>query len=141
MKSSYFYKKILSVKIPIFLALFGIWFIFYAKNIKDVDTGFLSRFIFLYIALILIIESIIAFFRTLKLLQKSKSRNYNLKFKLLVLPYLPAILGKMLFCIVRIIEKQILYKTEFIITLGITLLINFTFSLIYNLKVKIFDRI
>ena len=110
--------------------------------VKNAGTDFLFQFIYVYLSLIIIAEALIAFLRTKNLLNRSKSDcKKKLNFNLLVLPYLPAFVGTVLYSIIRIIEYGILYKREFLITLGITLLINFFFSVLYNIRIKLFEHI
>ena len=142
MKEKEFYKKILSIKVPIYMLCFGLYFSWYILVIKNAGTDFLFQFIYVYLSLIIITEGLIAFLRTKNLLNRSKSDcKKKLNFNLLVLPYLPAFVGTVLYSIIRIIEYGILYKREFLITLGITLLINFFFSVLYNIRIKLFEHI
>jgi len=142
MKEKEFYKKILSVKVTIYMLCFGLYFSWYILVVKNAGTDFLFQFIYVYLSLIIIAEALIAFLRTKNLLNRSKSDcKKKLNFNLLVLPYLPAFVGTVLYSIIRIIEYGILYKREFLITLGITLLINFFFSVLYNIRIKLFEHI
>ena len=142
MKEKEFYKKILSVKVTIYMLCFGLYFSWYILVVKNAGTDFLFQFIYVYLSLIIITEALIAFLRTKNLLNRSKSDcKKKLNFNLLVLPYLPAFVGTVLYSIIRIIEYGILYKREFLITLGITLLINFFFSVLYNIRIKLFEHI
>ena len=142
MKEKEFYKKILSIKVPIYMLCFGLYFSWYILVIKNAGTDFLFQFIYVYLSLIIIAEALIAFLRTKNLLNRSKlDCKKKLNFNLLVLPYLPAFVGTVLYSIIRIIEYGILYKREFLITLGIALLINFFFSAVYNVRIKLFEHI
>lgn len=142
MKEKEFYKKILSIKVPIYMLCFGLYFSWYILVIKNAGTDFLFQFIYVYLSLIIIAEGLIAFLRTKNLLNRSKlDCKKKLNFNLLVLPYLPAFVGTVLYSIIRIIEYGILYKREFLITLGIALLINFFFSAVYNVRIKLFEHI
>lgn len=142
MKEKEFYKKILSVKVTIYMLCFGLYFSWYILVVKNAGTDFLFQFIYVYLSLIIIAEALIAFLRTKNLLNRSKSDcKKKLNFNLLVLPYLPAFVGTVLYSIIRIIEYGILYKREFLITLGITLLINFFFLVLYNIRIKLFEHI
>ena len=142
MKEKEFYKKISSVKVTIYMLCFGLYFSWYILVVKNAGTDFLFQFIYVYLSLIIIAEALIAFLRTKNLLNRSKSDcKKKLNFNLLVLPYLPAFVGTVLYSIIRIIEYGILYKREFLITLGITLLINFFFSVLYNIRIKLFEHI
>lgn len=142
MKEKEFYKKILSIKVPIFMLGFGLYFSLYIIGVKRAGIYFLLQFIYVYLSLIIIVEGLIAFFRTNRLLNRSKSDcKKKMYFNLLILPYLPAFVSTMLYSIIRILENGILYKREFLITLGSTLFINFFFLVIYNIKIKIFEHI
>ena len=142
MKEKEFYKKILSIKVPIYMLCFGLYFSWYILVIKNAGTDFLFQFIYVYLSLIIIAEGLVAFLRTKNLLNRSKlDCKKKLNFNLLVLPYLPAFVGTVLYSIIRIIEYGILYKREFLITLGIALLINFFFSAVYNVRIKLFEHI
>ena len=166
---------------------FGLYFSWYILVIKNAGTDFLFQFIYVYLSLIIIAEGLIAFLRTRDLLNRSKSDcKKKLNFNLLVLPYLPAFVGTVLYSIIGIIEYGILYKgisknslkanfsrlrrvvtrcsiasyniafsklplktavfrgshkREFLITLGITLPINFFFSVLYNIRIKLLCRL
>ena len=142
MKEKEFYKKILSIKVPIFMLGFGLYFSWYIIGVKRAGIYFLLQFIYVYLSLIIIVEGLIAFLRISRLLNRSKSDcKKKMRFNLLILPYLPAFVSTMLYSIIRILENGILYKREFLITLGSTLFINFFFSVIYNIKIKIFEHI
>ena len=142
MKEKEFYKKILSIKVPIFMLGFGLYFSWYIIGVKRAGIYFLLQFIYVYLSLIIIVEGLIAFLRISRLLNRSKSDcKKKMHFNLLILPYLPAFVSTMLYSIIRILENGILYKREFLITLGSTLFINFFFSVIYNIKIKIFEHI
>lgn len=142
MKEKEFYKKILSIKVPIFMLGFGLYFSWYIIGVKRAGIYFLLQFIYVYLSLIIIVEGLIAFLRISRLLNRSKSDcKKKMHFNLFILPYLPAFVSTMLYSIIRILENGILYKREFLITLGSTLFINFFFSVIYNIKIKIFEHI
>ncbi|MCR5289376.1 MAG: hypothetical protein K6E51_05240 [Treponema sp.] len=142
METNEFYKKILSIKIPLFMFAFGVWFILYSFFVCHEDLLYLIHFVYVYISIIIITELIIAYLRIRKILKQCKDvYAKKIKFNLLVLPYLPAILGTTFYSISRIIEYGVLYKREFITTLGITLFVNFFFSSIYNIKIKTFKHI
>jgi len=142
MKEKEFYKKILSIKVPIFMLGFGLYFSWYIIGVKRAEIYFLLQFIYVYLSLIIIVEGLIAFLRTNRLLNRSKSDcKKKMYFNLLILPYLPAFVSTMLYSTIRVLENGILYKREFLVTLGSTLFINFFFSVIYNVKIKIFEHI
>ena len=142
MKTKEFYKKIISIKIPIFLIGFGLWFLFYITFIKDADVLFLRSYLYVYISLIIIVELLIAFLRTIKVINHSNIENRKkVKFNLLILPYIPAILSTFFYFLLKIHGTGIIYKREFITTFAITLFINFFFSAIFNNKIKIFEKI
>ena len=142
MKEKEFYKKILSIKAPIFMLGFGLYFSWYIIGVKRAGIYFLLQFIYVYLSLIIIVEGLIAFLRTNRLLNRSKSDcKKKMYFNLLILPYLPAFVSTMLYSIIRVLENGILYKREFLVTLGSTLFINFFFSAIYNIKIEIFEHI
>ena len=142
MNSKKFYGLILSKGVPLFMLFYGFFFALYCKFVKKTDNVFIRRFIFVFLSLIVIVECMIAFCRTIKLL-KGMNAKYSLviRFRLLILPYLPPILGTLCYGALRVIEYGILYKREFIIVLGTTLVINFTFSVIYNCKVHTVEHI
>ena len=121
---------------------FGLYFSWYIIGVKRAGIYFLLQFIYVYLSLIIIVEGLIAFLRISRLLNRSKSDcKKKMHFNLFILPYLPAFVSTMLYSIIRILENGILYKREFLITLGSTLFINFFFSVIYNIKIKIFEHI
>lgn len=142
MKPNDFYKKILSIKVPVLMLGFGVWFFLYSIIIKNAETFFLTQFVYVYISLIIIAELLIAFFKIKRFLKKKKiNSEKKVKFNLLVLPFLPSIIGTFVYSLIKIMEFGVLYKREFIKTLGITLFINFVFSVIYNSKIQLFDNI
>lgn len=70
MKEKEFYKKILSVKVTIYMLCFGLYFSWYILVVKNAGTDFLFQFIYVYLSLIIIIaEALIAFLRTKNLLK------------------------------------------------------------------------
>lgn len=137
MKTKDFYKKILSKGIPLFMGAYGVTFLGYIR-VKTVDTRFFIYSILVFLSLIVIVESVIALFRSIQIL-KRKEISYSRKicFHILILPYLPSVLGTIIYCGIRVLEYGILYKREFLMALGMSLFVNFTFVMFYNCKVDI----
>lgn len=141
MKTKEFYKKILSKKIPLVMIPYGFLLLLYMKIVENFDTLFFCYFIFVLFSLTVIVECINAFFKSIILLIYRKiGCSRKIFFRILVLPYLPPILGTFIYGINRIIQDGILYKREVIIILGITLLINFICVMIYNCKTDVLNR-
>lgn len=142
MNSKEFLKTILSKKVPLFM--FFLNFITGCNfGIRRKEDGvFFLRFILISFSLIVIVECVIAFCRTIWLL-KGMDGEYSkiIRFRLLALPYLPACMGTVFYGAFRIVEYRILYQREFIIVLGGSLLVNFISSAIYNCKVHTVEHI
>ena len=140
MRAKDFYKNVLSLKVLFFMLAFGVWFYVYAVFLEQVDALFLLYFSYVYLSLIIVAELSIAFLRTWRLLSHCKYEYpKKVRFNLLFLTYMPVLMCVILYGAIRIKEYGVLYKREFIIALGIALITNFLFSIIYNVKIKIFN--
>ena len=96
----------------------------------------------MYTSIIIIAELLIAFLRVIRIVKQiNKESRKKVKFNFLILPYFPAFVSTLFYSIIRVMKYGILYKREFLITLGITLFVNFFFSAIYNIKINAFEYI
>lgn len=142
MKAINFYKKVLSIKVPIIMLLIGVYYTIDFIYREKLTRKEIIIFLFIYFSIIVITECIIAFFRTKKIIKSISDGNIKkIRFSLLTIPFVPAIIGTLFYSISRIILFGILFKREFIIALGMTLFVNYLFSIIYNCSIKIFDYI
>jgi hypothetical protein len=142
MKAINFYKKVLSIKVPIIMFVIGVFYTFDFIYIEKLSQTNIILFIFIFFSLIIITESLIAFIRTKRIIKNiSNKETKRIIFPLLIIPFLPAIIGTLIYSLCKIVLFGILFKREFIIALGTTLLINYLFSIIYNCNIKTFDYI
>lgn len=142
MESSLFYKKILSVWVPIFMFLWGAWFIVFQIIPEKNGQLFILQFVSIYLSIVVIVECVIAFFRTSRILSSNKRDILSIvKIKLLYLPYLPGIFGALVCCAITLVMKGVLYYRVFIVSLGSCLFLNFSFAMYFNFKTSIPEKI
>ena len=141
MTSKLFYKSILSKTTPILLTLIflpgGLYAIF-----VDETPYVIVNYIGLTISIILIVEIVISFFRTLRVLHKYQVKDEKrAKLYLKHIPYFPTLFTNLLFSFFLITYKSPNYKCLIVYISAMIATINFLFSIILNLKLNIFSII
>lgn len=141
MTSKLFYKSILSKTTPILLTLIflpgGLYAIF-----VDETPYVIVNYIGLTISIILIVEIVISFFRTLRVLHKYQVKDEKrAKLYLKHIPYFPTLFTNLLFSFFLITYKSTNYKCLIVYISAMIATINFLFSIILNLKLNIFSII
>lgn len=140
MTSKLFYKSILSKTIPIILALYFLLNGLYLKFVDEIMP--LNVYIGLTISIVLLVEIIISFFRTLRVLHKYQVKDEKrAKLYLKYIPYFPTLFTTLLFSFLLTMDKSPNYRCLIVYISAIIATINFLFSIILNLKLNIFSII
>ncbi len=142
MTGKLFYKSILSKLMPILLTLLFLPGVPSMKFLEEMPLNVILLYIGLAISIILLVEIIISFFRTLRILHKYQVKDEKrAKLYLIAIPYFPALFDSLLFSFFLITHKSPYYKCLIVYISAIISTVNFLFSMILNLKLNIFSII